>query len=64
MFTAFSGTVYGAPGWYFIYLGVTQVTPIIVASVTLLVALFTCYSGRIQKKVGGRRLLFGFNLCG
>jgi len=43
MMVAFMGSVHGLPGWAFIYIGMTQVIPLIVAFTAWLVLLFTCF---------------------
>ncbi len=41
MATAFSGSTHGAPDYYLLYLGITQVIPVIVAAISWIAILFT-----------------------
>ncbi|MGB1799240.1 MAG: hypothetical protein ACPHLK_00250 [Gammaproteobacteria bacterium] len=45
MFTAFSGTVHGAPIWYLFYLGITQAIPLLIGSIISLIMIFRGISG-------------------
>jgi len=57
LFTAFAGTIHSAPIWYLLYLGITQVIPLVAATVSWIAILITIIP--ICTKVNGLLPFFG-----
>ncbi|MEI8571686.1 hypothetical protein U737_11640 [Methylomonas sp. LW13] len=63
LFTAFAGTIHSAPNWYFLYLGITQAIPLIVATVSWIAILMTIHTN-IYKSGWSVALLCSFLIYG
>ena len=63
LFTAFAGTIHSAPNWYFLYLGITQAIPLVVATVSWIAILMTIHSN-MYKSVWSVALLWSFLIYG